>query len=414
MLQRVIQERSPRNKLEWEECVRHAHIKNTMIQSYGYTPCQHVFGRNPDIPGDLLSEPLHVIPSTAGLSDDALARSQAIRSSARRAVIEMQDSKALRAALSARPRTVFNFQAGDLVAYWRNQKLEQGTVRQGGKWHGVAVVIGSVGRNLVIAHRRQIFRCAPEQLRPATEEEKTVISSPDVELLGIKDLIEGGTFKSKQYVDLVSSHYPPLQAASESSVETEPSAPAREIAIPTARETGINPPANPAMTENEQSAIPQEESIEMSSQKETISEQTPEGEAHTGESSYGPIRTRRRVEGKSGEPALFRPPAMKEDDFVELMKDLVPALIDEATQGSPSLSSSSSGSQGVKRDRDPPENESSEPSSTRPRIHTDEVMYVEELTREAWDDGVEALVAAHIQKKLSKENPLLETIENCN
>ena len=146
---------------------------------------------------------------TAGLSEDALAKSQAIRSSARKAVIEMQDDKAMRAALAARPRTVSDFQAGDLVAYWRNQKLEQGTIRQGGKWHGVAIVIGSVGRNLIIAQRKQIFRCAPEQLRPATTEEKTVVSSPEVELLGIKDLIEGGTFRSKQYVDLVSSHYPP-------------------------------------------------------------------------------------------------------------------------------------------------------------------------------------------------------------
>ena len=212
VLKKVIDEQTPRNRPEWETCVRHAHVKNTMIQSYGYTPCQHVFGRNPEIPGDLLSEPLHVIPGTAGLSEDALAKSQAVRSSARKAVIEMQDDKAMRAALAARPRTVYEFQAGDLVAYWRNQKLEQGTIRQGGKWHGTAIVIGSVGRNFIIAHRKQIFRCAPEQLRPAATEEKTVVSSPEVELLGIKDLIEGRTFRSKQYVDLVSSHYPPLQS----------------------------------------------------------------------------------------------------------------------------------------------------------------------------------------------------------
>ena len=46
----------------------------------------------------------------------------------------------------------------------------------------------------MIAHRRQIFRAAPEQLRPATEEERAVVTTPYIELLGIKDMIEGGYF----------------------------------------------------------------------------------------------------------------------------------------------------------------------------------------------------------------------------
>ena len=194
VLDRVIQEHSPSNQAEWEECVRHAHVKNHMIQSYGYTPHQHVFGRNPELPGDLLNEPLHVVPGTAGLSDDAVARAQAIRTSARHAVIALQDDKALRHALAARPRATIHFCPGDLVCYWRNQKLVgKGVVQQGGRWYGTAVIIGQIGKNWIVAHRRQIIRCAPEQLRPATTEERTLISSPQGELLGVKDLIEGGT-----------------------------------------------------------------------------------------------------------------------------------------------------------------------------------------------------------------------------
>ena len=79
VLEKVILEHSPTTREEWEACVRHAHVKNQMIQNYGYTPHQHVFGKNPDIPGDLLSEPLHVVPGTAGLDDSAIAKSQAIR-----------------------------------------------------------------------------------------------------------------------------------------------------------------------------------------------------------------------------------------------------------------------------------------------------------------------------------------------
>lgn len=93
-----------------------------------------------------------------------------------------------------------DFQAGELVAYWREQK---------GQWHGTAMVIGKVGRNFIIAHRSQVLRFAPEQLRPATTEEKASVATPEAELLGIKDFIEGGTFRGQQYVDLLPGHYPP-------------------------------------------------------------------------------------------------------------------------------------------------------------------------------------------------------------
>ena len=104
VLERVVKEQTPRNRAEWESCVRHAHVKNQMIQSYGYTPHQHVFGCNPSLPGDLLNEPLHVVPATAGLSEPDFAKALAIRTAARKAVVEVQDDKALRVALSARPR----------------------------------------------------------------------------------------------------------------------------------------------------------------------------------------------------------------------------------------------------------------------------------------------------------------------
>ena len=53
ILDRAIAEMQPTNREQWEACVTHAHVKNTMIQSYGHTPQQYVFGKNPDIPSDL-------------------------------------------------------------------------------------------------------------------------------------------------------------------------------------------------------------------------------------------------------------------------------------------------------------------------------------------------------------------------
>ena len=153
---------APRSRDEWENCVTQAHVKDTMIQSYGYTSHQYIFGRNPDVPTDLMSEPLHVVPATLGLTGEAVAKSREVRSAARRAVLQTQDDAALRRAFSARPRLQQQFHPGDLVAYWRAQKYQQGLVWLGGRWYGTAVIIGSIGKNFIIAHRRQIFRVAPK------------------------------------------------------------------------------------------------------------------------------------------------------------------------------------------------------------------------------------------------------------
>ena len=93
-----------------------------MIQNHGFTPFQFVFGRNPDVPTELLDEPLHVVPATLGLTDEAIRKAQEIRTTACKAVIDLQSDQSLRRALAARPRVTSSFQAGDLVAYWREQK----------------------------------------------------------------------------------------------------------------------------------------------------------------------------------------------------------------------------------------------------------------------------------------------------
>ena len=163
ILKKVIDQHHPTSKEAWLECVVQAHVKNTMIQVHGHTPHQYVFGQNPRVPTDLLDEPQSVVPATVSLTDQAIAKAQEIRTTARKAVLELQDDVALRKALNARPRVVHDYKSGDLVAYWRNQKWVQGVLNNDGRWYGSAIVLGYVGRNLVLAHRKQILRCAPEQ-----------------------------------------------------------------------------------------------------------------------------------------------------------------------------------------------------------------------------------------------------------
>ena len=71
------------------------------------------------MPANLLDEPQQVVPGTVSLTDEAIARAQRIRATARHAVLDLQDDRSLRKALSARPRTSRDFRPGDLAAYWR-------------------------------------------------------------------------------------------------------------------------------------------------------------------------------------------------------------------------------------------------------------------------------------------------------
>eukprot|EP00435_Cladocopium_sp_Y103_P032199 s207_g8.t1 len=297
VLDKIIEEHQPKSQEEWLQCVMHAHVKNQMIQVHGYSPHQFVFGRGVNIPDDLLNEPVSVVPATASLTEENLAKSQAMRTTARIALARLQDDRSARVALLARPRKHFEFKPGDSVAYWRCQKWIQGKLQQGGRWYGPAVVIGTVGRNLILIHRKQLLRCAPEQVRPSTSEEKQLSSTPQVELLG----------------------------------------------------------------------------------------------------------ARRRVTGKDGPMSFYRPPAMRQDDFVEVMKEVVPQLLDQV------LSPDADSVVSHKRPADDVErtpSESVEPASSRARV--DEVLSVQDCSELlALVDQVptEVFMAEYLKKKMAKELP---------
>eukprot|EP00435_Cladocopium_sp_Y103_P030418 s52_g7.t1 len=429
VLKKVLDEHTPQNRDEWMECVCQTHVKNAMIQNHGVTPHQFVFGRNPHVPSDLLNEPQSVVAATVSTTDAALAKCEAIRTSARHAVIQLQDSRAMRVALLARPRVATHYEPGSLVAYWRCQKWIQGRLVQGGQWYGTAVVLGHVGRNLVLAHRKQILRAAPEQLRPATSEEKQLLNTSGAELLGIKDLIEGGAFKSQQYVDLTSQSYPseqpqsPPRASSEDvpmeasqdhvsrvtqQQSTQPEQPAVGNMPPLVSPEVVPPNDNP------DSDMPSSSARNLPSAAETNA--TPEAVEQSAKSEpasdYGPIR--RKVTGKNGPGALWRPPTLRQEDFVSIMKEVVPRLIEDIVPPSGTASSSKRALESAVDDQ------TSEPATARQRTvspiregETDgtvpssgeshEVLSVECL--DSTSMTCEALIAEYLKKKMEKELP---------
>eukprot|EP00435_Cladocopium_sp_Y103_P073746 s182_g45.t1 len=393
VLDKLITEHSPSNKEEWLQCVHHAHIKNQMLQVHGYSPHQFVFGKNPHIPEDLLSEPLNVISATASLTEEAIAKAQSMRTTARTALIQMQDDRALRVSLLARPRVTVDFQPGDLVAYWRDQKWVQGKLQVGGRWWGTAVILGKVGRNYVLLHRRQVIRCAPEQIRPATSEEKQLLGTPQAEMLGIKDMIEKGNIRSQQFLDLLPQSYPTMSPDQPvpPSDSIPPDAEMDSVRAPDAGDGSAPPPMQSAEVEPTVfDDLPPEPVPDASTPAPSL----PEGSVD--KSSYGPIR--RRVTGKDGPLAIWRPAAMRQDDFVEVMKEVVPTLVEHAMEESSSAS---------KRPHDEVENaEAGEPAPSRPRVDMTEVLSVVECSEIAdllYTGSHEVFMAEYLKKKMSKE-----------
>eukprot|EP00435_Cladocopium_sp_Y103_P053201 s487_g17.t1 len=209
IFERVIDECRPQSAEEFVDCVMQTLCaKNALISESGVSPYQLVFGRNPRIPQDLLQDDIHVPASDAVLAESGYQRSQAIRQAARLSVLQCQDNRALRLALRARPRPRREFVSGDWVYYWRSQKWQNGVLLRGGRWHGAGLIIGRIGVNWIVAHKRHLFRCSPEHLRLATADEKTVAQFDSNELLGIKTLLEKGQIPKGQFVDLISQDPP--------------------------------------------------------------------------------------------------------------------------------------------------------------------------------------------------------------
>eukprot|EP00969_Alexandrium_andersonii_P047112 2067210-Alexandrium_andersonii.AAC.1 len=99
MFERVLAEFQPSSETEYQECIRATTLAKSMtFRHYGYSPYQHVFGKDPYIASDLLQTPLDAIAGTLGASDPAAARADQVRALARKAALEAQDDRAVRQA----------------------------------------------------------------------------------------------------------------------------------------------------------------------------------------------------------------------------------------------------------------------------------------------------------------------------
>ena len=203
----------------------------------------------------------------------------------------------------------------------------------------------------------------PNRFDP-TDSERQLVQTPETQLLGVKDMLEGGTFHSSQYIDLLPQAYPPvedvvMQEALSPAVigpgppEVPPDLEAAAEAGPASNVEG-NAPVAPAIPpaapeapyviedvhDKESEPKIDKSPMDVDQQVQADADDPPErGEPSSSSrvrsfpaesSTYGPMR---KMRTKSGPLTLHRPLAMQQDDFVEVMREVVPSLIGSAAQG---------------------------------------------------------------------------------
>ena len=163
----------PRSKQEVQELIDNVNVAvNTMTRKDGYSPCQHVFGRELRVPGLVTTEYDPVINSGLVQGESIFERRMAFRTAARKAFLEADGDSRIRAALEHRTRPERGpFVAGNLVYFWRRHRYENKH-----HWHGPAVVVGSQGGSKIwIAAGTKVYRCCPEQLRKLSPDQEAMI-----------------------------------------------------------------------------------------------------------------------------------------------------------------------------------------------------------------------------------------------
>jgi hypothetical protein len=270
------------------------------------------------------------------------------------------------------------------------------------------MLLGTIGRNWIVAHRKNVIRCAPEQLRFASSEERVIADDAQSnELLGIKHLLERGQFPKSQFEDLVPLDNPPQpecahdavrMAVGKSAMTAGELIQSQKESMPTVPEDERKPDSTGS------NAVPDV--------AEPASSPPGEPDKHVTQNQYGPVRVRHKT--KSPQDPLFRPDGSQFEDFAEMMQEIVPALIpqlSDSTAGSanPSPSLSSPRPVGHKREasQDGQEGSGSRIRTASPR---EDALTCEEVLSVEVDSGnaectVDVLLASFLQKKMQKELP---------
>ena len=163
----------------------------------------------PRIPGGLLTgdagnEAFH---SQAKMGEGGVARAMKIRRAAAKAFMEAGCEEALRRAIAAGPRTMCDFDIGEVVYFYRmgaNKKLKFDPKY----WQGPGrIVMIDQPSTVWIAYQGYLVKAAPERLRRASPEENLTLTGWISDIVNTKEQLEQQP--KKGCIDLMQEPIPP-------------------------------------------------------------------------------------------------------------------------------------------------------------------------------------------------------------
>ena len=150
--------------------------KNSWFNRGGYSPAQLVYGKNPRLPTELLSDAgrstpgrddVLCDPGSLDTAAEEFRRSHSIREAARRLSMQHTAKEKLREASKPPLHKHRTWTAGQWVMVWRLSK--HATTRH--RWVGPGLVILQNGHTVYVAMRSRLWKCNSDQLRPASDTE---------------------------------------------------------------------------------------------------------------------------------------------------------------------------------------------------------------------------------------------------
>eukprot|EP00435_Cladocopium_sp_Y103_P060316 s936_g22.t1 len=188
----------------------------TMTNRSGYSPAQRVFGKQPSIAMDALTDSgEYTFPQTA---DGAWQRSEQIRQAARKALMEVDGRERLQRAVRARPRRAhenLHFVEGEPVYVWRQgRRGSQAKV-------GPCFVVLQKGDTVWVTRRGELWKCNKIQIFKMGNLEKQGLEAVPAELLKAKERLR---FHSEKlgYVDVEREGPPPEEQPPDPSSDQQP------------------------------------------------------------------------------------------------------------------------------------------------------------------------------------------------
>ena len=204
---KVVSSTVPTVRQEVDEIIDQVNFSvNTLPRVDGYSPYQHVFGKESRIPGGLdLKETKDVESSALQAGETMYLRRQAIRHAAHKSYLEAHEEDRVRRAVNHRTRPDRGpFSPGELVYFWRMWPKEKKAY-----WHGPGTVIGfHNGRSKIwVAKGAKMYKCSPEQLRKVSSEQEAILRMLPEDLIQLgSSLASRG---SGNYIDLSIQGKPP-------------------------------------------------------------------------------------------------------------------------------------------------------------------------------------------------------------